>query len=148
MLVCNVHARSYKGSQQLPRAPGIDLLLFTLNIYPMRGRLQLLQIAVLLYRNLAMQQLNCQVMLCHWVVSRSSLPAQRPLSWKTIIKHVDHEKQPHLVDQLAALQQLYRATKASERLIRSEVGSQICTKYTVAYLLLMISLGLGLSQTE
>ena len=67
------------------RAPGIDLLLFTLNIYPMRGRLQLLQIAVLLYRNcnLAIQQLNCQVMLCHWVVSWSSLPAQRPPSWKT-----------------------------------------------------------------
>ena len=83
MLVCNVLTCSYKASQQLPHAPGIDLLLFTLNIYPMRGRLQLLQIAVLLYRNLAIKQLNCQVMLCHWVVSWISLPAQRPLSWKT-----------------------------------------------------------------
>ena len=48
----------------------------------------------------------------------------------SIIKHVDHEKQPHLVDQLAALQQLYRATKASEYLIRSEDGPQICTKHS------------------
>lgn len=68
----------------------------------------------------------------------------------SIIKHVDHEKQLHLVDQLAALQQLYRATKASEHLIRSEDGPQICTKHTVTYLLLMIScsLGLALLQTE
>ena len=53
MLVCNVLTCSYKASQQLPSASGIDLLLFTLNIFPMRGRLQLLQIAILLYRNLA-----------------------------------------------------------------------------------------------
>ena len=66
----------------------------------------------------------------------------------SIIKHVDHEQQLHLVDQLAILQQLYRATKASEHLIWSEDGPQICTKHTVTYFLLMISLGLGLSQTE
>ena len=48
-----------------------------------------------------------------------------------IIKRVDLEKQPHLVDQLAALQQLYKATKASKHLIRSEEGPHIGTKYTV-----------------
>ena len=49
----------------------------------------------------------------------------------SIIKRVDLEKQPHLIGQLAALQQLYKATKASKHLIRSEAGPHICTKYTV-----------------
>ncbi|KAL3135057.1 hypothetical protein ABBQ32_008003 [Trebouxia sp. C0010 RCD-2024] len=49
----------------------------------------------------------------------------------SIIKHVDLEKQPHLIDQLATRQQLYRATKASKHLIRSEDGPHICTTYTV-----------------
>ena len=66
----------------------------------------------------------------------------------SIIQHVVLEKQPHLVDQLAALQQLYRASKASEYLIQSEDGPQICTKHTVTCLVLVISLGLGLSQSE
>ena len=114
MLVCNVPTCSYKASQQLSSAPGIDLLLFTLEVYPMRGRLQLLQIAVLLYCNLAIQQTQ---------LPSDAVPVGSELEFTSsteitvmegsIIKHVDHEKQPHLVDQLATLQQLYRATKAS-----------------------------------
>ena len=102
------------------------------NIYPMRGRLQLLRIAVLLYRILAIQQTQ---------LPSDAVPLGSELEFTSgttitvmedsIIKRVDLEKQPHLIDQLAALQQLYRATKASKHLIRSEDGPHIRTKYTV-----------------
>ena len=102
------------------------------NIYPMRGRLQLLRIAVLLYRILAIQQTQ---------LPSDAVPLGSELEFSSgttitvmedsIIKRVDLEKQPHLIDQLAALQQLYRATKASKHLIRSEDGPHIRTKYTV-----------------
>jgi len=48
-----------------------------------------------------------------------------------VIKRVDVEKQPHLVDQLPELQELYKATQASKHLIQSEEGPHIRTKYTV-----------------
>ncbi|KAL3154317.1 hypothetical protein ABBQ32_013801 [Trebouxia sp. C0010 RCD-2024] len=102
------------------------------NIYAMRGRLQLLRIAVLLYRILAIQQTQ---------LPRDAVPLGSELEFPSgttitvmedyIIKRVDLEKQPHLVDQLQALQQLYKATRASKHLIRSEEGPHIRTRYTV-----------------
>ena len=102
------------------------------HIYPMRGRLQLLRIAVLLYRILAIQQTQLPS-------DAVPLGSEREFTSGTtivvmedfVIKRVDLEKQSHLIDQLAALQQLYRATKASKHLIRSGDGSHIRTKYTV-----------------
>ena len=98
----------------------------------MRGRLQLLRIAVLLYRILAIQQTQ---------LPSDAVPPGSVLEVTSgttinvmedfIIKRVDLEKQPYLIDQLAALQQLYRATKASKHLIQSEDGPHIRTKYTV-----------------
>ena len=49
-----------------------------------------------------------------------------------VIKQVDLQKQPHLVDQLAELQKMYKATAASKHLIRSKGGPHIRTKYTVS----------------
>ena len=49
----------------------------------------------------------------------------------SVIKRVDLSKQLHLIDQLAALQQLYKATKGSKYLIQSEDGPHIRTTYTV-----------------
>ncbi|KAL3155882.1 hypothetical protein ABBQ32_012882 [Trebouxia sp. C0010 RCD-2024] len=102
------------------------------NIYVMRGRLQLLRIAVLLYRILAIQQTQ---------LPRDAVPLGSELEFPSgttitvmedyIMKRVDLEKQSHLVDQLGALQQLYKAARASKHLIRSEEGPHIRTRYTV-----------------
>ena len=102
------------------------------SIYDIRGRLELLRIAVLLYRILAIQQM---------LLPSDAVPlgSQRVFSSGTtntvmedyVIKHVDLQKQKHLVDQLAELQKMYKATAASKHLIRSEGGPYIHTKYTV-----------------
>ncbi len=102
------------------------------NIYEIRGRLQLLRIAVLLYRILAIQQTQLPI---------DAVPLGSQLEFTSgttitvmedyVIKRVDVEKQPHLVDQLVELQEMYKATKASDHLIRCEEGPYICTKYTV-----------------
>lgn len=102
------------------------------NIYNIRGRLQLLRIAVLLYRILAIQQTQ---------LPSDAVPLGSQLDFSSgttitvmedyVIKRVDVEKQPHLIDQLAELQQMFKATKASKHLIRSEEGPHIRTKYTV-----------------
>ena len=49
-----------------------------------------------------------------------------------VIKHVDLQEQRHLVDQLSELQKMYKATAASQHLIRSKGGPYIRTKYTVS----------------
>ena len=103
------------------------------SIYDIRGRIELLRIAVLLYCILAIQQMQ----LPSDVVP---LGSQRVFSSGTTItvvedyvnKHVDLQKQRHLVDQLAELQKMYKATAASKHLIRSEGGPYIRTKYTVS----------------
>ncbi len=48
-----------------------------------------------------------------------------------VIKQVDVQQQPHLVDKLPQLQEMYKATKAIKHLIRSEEGPHIGSKYTV-----------------
>ena len=48
-----------------------------------------------------------------------------------VIKHVDLQKQRHLVDQLPELQKMYKATAASKHLIRCTGGPYIRTKYTI-----------------
>ncbi len=48
-----------------------------------------------------------------------------------VIKQVDVERQPHLVDKLPELQEMYKATKVSKHLIRSEEGLHVGSKYTV-----------------
>ena len=102
------------------------------NIYAIRGRLKLLRIAVLLYRILTIQQTQ---------LPSDAVPLGSELEFSSgttitimedyIIKRVDIQKQPHLVDQLAELQELYRATKTSQHLIRSEEGPHIRNRYTV-----------------
>ncbi len=102
------------------------------NIYTIRGRLQLLRIAVLLYRILTIQQTQ---------LPSDAVPLGSQLRFTSgttitimedyVIKQVDVEKQPHLVDKLPELQEMYKATKASKHLIRSEEGPHIGTKYTV-----------------
>ena len=49
-----------------------------------------------------------------------------------VIKHVDLQKQKHLVNQLEELQKTYKATATSKHLIWSERGPYIRTKYTVS----------------
>ena len=44
---------------------------------------------------------------------------------------MDIQKQPHLIDKLAELQELYKATKNSQHLIQSEEGPHIRTRYTI-----------------
>lgn len=102
------------------------------NMYETRGRLALLRIAVLLYRILAIQQTE---------LPSSAMPLGSELKFSSgttitvmgdhVIKRVDIRKQPHLVEQLAEVQKLYQATKASKHLIRSKEGPDICTKYKV-----------------
>ena len=101
------------------------------NIYPVRGGLQLLRIAVLLYRINAIQQNQ---------LPSDAVPLGSDLEFPSTttitvmehsIKRVDLMKQPYLNDQLAALEQLYRATKARKHLIQSENGPHIHSKYTV-----------------
>ncbi len=75
------------------------------NIYATRGRLELLRIAVLLYRILAIQQTQ---------LPSDAVPLGSELEFTSgttitfmedyVIKRVDVEKQPHLVDQLVELQ--------------------------------------------
>ena len=101
------------------------------SIYDIRGRIQLLRIAVLLYRILAIQQTQLPS-------DAVPLGSQRVFSSGTtitimedyVIKHVDLQKQSHLVDQLPELQKMYKATAASKHLIRSKGGPHIRTKYT------------------
>ena len=89
-------------------------------IYDIKGRLVLLRIAVLLYRILAIQQTQLPS-------DAVPLGSQRVFPSGTtitvmedyVIKHVDLQKQKHLVDQLAELQKMYKATAASKHLIRS-----------------------------
>ena len=49
-----------------------------------------------------------------------------------VIKHVDLQKQRHLVDQLSELQKIYKATAASKHRIRIKRGPYIRTKYTIS----------------
>ena len=103
------------------------------NIYTVRGRLELLRVAVLLYRILAIQQTQ---------LPDDAVPLGSELEFSSgttitvmedyIIKRVDIQKQPHLIGQLAELQKMYKATRHSQHLIRSEEGLHICTaRYTV-----------------
>ena len=101
-------------------------------IYTTRRKLQLLCIAVLLYRILAIQQTQLPddaVQLGDELEFTSSTTSTDIEG--SVIKLVDLEKQRYLIDQLAALQQLYRATKASKHLIWSEDGPRKRNKYTV-----------------
>ncbi|KAL3145836.1 hypothetical protein ABBQ38_015209 [Trebouxia sp. C0009 RCD-2024] len=103
------------------------------NIYDIRGRIELLRIAVLLYRILAIQQMQLPS-------DAVPLGSQRVFSSGAtitvmedyIIKHVDLQKPRHFVDQLSELQKMYKATAASKHLIRSKGGPYIRTKYTVS----------------
>ena len=98
-----------------------------------RGRIELLRIAVLLYRILAIQQTQLPS-------DAVPLGSQRVFSSGTtitvledyVIKHVDLQKQRHVVDQPSKLQKMYKATAASKHLIRSRGGPYIRTKYTVS----------------
>ena len=102
------------------------------SIYDMRGRLELVRIAILLYRILAIQQTQ---------LPSNAVPLASVLEFASgtkitvmedyVIKRVDIEKQPLLVDRLAELQQLYKATRASKHLIGSEEGPHIHNKYTI-----------------
>ncbi len=102
------------------------------SIYDMRGRLELVRIAILLYRILAIQQTQ---------LPSDAVPLASVLEFSSgtkitvmedyVIKRVDIEKQPLLVDRLAELQELYKATRASKHLIASEEGPHIHKKYTV-----------------
>ena len=84
------------------------------NSYEIRGRLQLLCAAVLLYCILAIQQTQLPV---------DAVPLGSQLEFTSgttitvmedcVIKHGDVEKQPHLVDQLVELQVMYKAIEAS-----------------------------------
>ena len=104
------------------------------NICATRGRLEHLRIAVLLYRILAIQQTQ---------LPSDAVPLGSELEFTSgttitfmenyVIKRVDVEKQPHLVDQLVELQEMYKATKASKYLIRCVEGPYIRTKYTVTW---------------
>ncbi|KAL3157970.1 hypothetical protein ABBQ32_012371 [Trebouxia sp. C0010 RCD-2024] len=102
------------------------------SIYDMRGRLQLVRIAILLYRILAIQQTQ---------LPSDAVPLASVLEFSSgtkitvmedyVIKRVDIEKQPLLVERLGELQKLYKATRGSKHLIGSEEGPHIHTKYTV-----------------
>ena len=102
------------------------------SIYDMRGRLQLVRIAILLYRILAIQQTQ---------LPSDAVPLASVLEFSSgtkitvmedyVIKRVDIEKQPLLVKRLAELQKLYKATRGSKHLIWSEEGPHIHKKYTV-----------------
>ena len=97
----------------------------------MRG-VELVRIAVLLYRILAIQQTQ---------LPSNAVPVASVLEFSSgtkitvmedyVIKRVDIEKQPLLVDRLTELKELYKATRASKRLIGSEEGPHIHRKYTV-----------------
>ena len=96
------------------------------SIYDMRGRLELVRIAILLYRILAIQQTQ---------LPSDAVPLASVLEFPSgtkitvmedyVIKRMDIEKQPLLVDRLAELQELYKATRASKHLIGSEEGPRI-----------------------
>ncbi|KAL3135587.1 hypothetical protein ABBQ38_006067 [Trebouxia sp. C0009 RCD-2024] len=102
------------------------------SIYDMRGRLHLVRIAILLYRILAIQQTK---------LPSDAVPLASVLEFSSgtkitvmedyVIKRVDIEKQPLLVERLAELQKLYKATRGSKHLIGSEEGPHIHKKYTV-----------------
>ena len=102
------------------------------NIFTIRGRLELLRIAVLLYRILTIQQTQ---------LPSDAVPLGSQLRFTSgttitvmedyVIKQVDVEKQQHLIDRLPELQEMYKATKASQHLVRSEEGPHIGSKYTV-----------------
>jgi len=103
------------------------------SIYDVRGRLELLRIAVLLYRILTIQQTQLPSNAVP-LGSQQEFPSGTTITVMEdyVIKHVDLQKQPHLVDQLQELQKMYKATAASKHLIRSEDGPHIRTKYTVS----------------
>ncbi|KAL3148650.1 hypothetical protein ABBQ38_014071 [Trebouxia sp. C0009 RCD-2024] len=98
----------------------------------MRGRLQLVCIAILLYRILAIQQTQLPsdaVPLA--IVLEFSSGTKITVLEDSVIERVDIEKQPLLVERLAELQKLYKATRGSKHLIGSEEGPHIHKKYTV-----------------
>ena len=99
------------------------------SIYGMRGRLELVRIAVLLYRILAVQLPSNAVPLASVLEFPSG--TQITVMEDYVIKRVDIKKQPLLVDRLAELQELYKATRASKHLIASDEGPDIHKKYTV-----------------
>ena len=103
------------------------------SIYDMRGRLQLVRIAILLYRILAVQQtqLPSDAVPPASVLEFSSGTKITVMMEDYAIKRVDIEKQPLLVKRLAELQKLYKATRGSKHLIGSEEGPHIHKKYTV-----------------
>ena len=109
-----------------------DVLSGDHSIYDMKGRLDLIRIAILLYRILAIQQtqLPSNVVPLASVIEFSS-GTKITVMEDYVIKRVDIAKQPLLVDRLAELQELYKATSASKHLIGSEEGPHIHTKYTV-----------------
>ena len=102
------------------------------SIYGMRGRLELVRIAILVYRILAIQQTQ---------LPSDPVPLASVLEFPSgtkitvmedyVINRVDIEKQPLLVDRLAELQELYKATRASKHLIGSEEGPHVHKKYTI-----------------
>ena len=102
------------------------------SIYDTRGRLELVRIAILLYRILAIQQTQ---------LPSNAVPLASVLEFSSgtkiivmedyVIKRVDIEKQPLLVDRLAELQELYKATRGSKHLISSDEGPHIHKKYSV-----------------
>ena len=102
------------------------------NIYHMRGRLQLVRIAVLLYRilNIQQTQLPSDVVPLGSEIQPSS-GTQITAMEDYVVKRVDLQKQPYLRHQLSELQEMYTATKGSQHLIQSETGSTVRIKYTV-----------------
>ena len=83
------------------------------SIYDMRGRLELVRIAILLYRILAIQQIQ---------LPSDAVPLASVLEFSSgtkitvmedyVIKRVNIEKQPLLIDRLAELQELYQENKS------------------------------------
>ena len=98
------------------------------SIYDMRGRLELVRIAILLH--CIQSQLPSDAVPLASVLEFSS-GTKITVIEDYLIKRVDIEKQPLLVDRLAELQELNKATTASEHLIGSVEGPHIHKKYTV-----------------
>ena len=103
------------------------------SIYDARGRLELLRIAVLLYRILTIQQTQLASNAVP-LGSQQEFPSGTTITVMQdyVIKHVDLQQQPHLVDQLQELQKMYKATAASKHLVRSIDGPFMRTLYTVS----------------
>ena len=93
------------------------------SIHDIRGRIELLCIAILVYCILVIQQTQ---------LPSDALPlgSQQVFSSGTtitvmedyVIKQVDLQKQRHLAEQLSELQKMYKATAGSKHLIQSKGG--------------------------